>query len=340
MRNLLLTKVTLSALGVFSLTAFAQNEVSEYYTVEGSHAVTIPLKSDSVNTNSYDIESLTGVKTIQLMTIAPTQAFFEKNRKAVAEMIASGGEIDYREGITPFTNSANSVDLGMSNVPVLDQGAYGTCVTFASTAALDARLQKGDFIDQQCSLALNKNLGNNYWNGAYNATEILAPLKKYGIISKGNCFGVKYPKQNQSVSPSTYQTKSDKSFASQINYTYTGTASASIVKEALNSGHRVAIGTGLADTYDPISVNGFNVKIKGQSTNYNGGLWACEQPGNSTNYCSVQNAGHEVVIIGYDDNQQLFKIRNSWSARAGAQGDYYMTYAFFEAMVMDHTSVN
>jgi C1A family cysteine protease len=341
MRNLLLTKVALSALGVFSLTAYA-NEVSKYYKVEGSHSVIIPIKSDSLNTNSYDLDSLTGVKTIQLMTIAPTEAFYEKNRQAVADMIAAGGEIDYRNGITPFTNSSSSVDLGMANVPVLDQGAFGTCVTFASTAALDARLQKGDFIDQQCSLALNKYLGNNYWNGAYDATEILAPLKQYGIISKGNCFNKKYPNTSQSVSPKTYQTKSDTSFASQINYTYTGTANINIVKAALRNGNRVAIGTGLADTSDPISVNGFNVKVKdnNKTTTYKGGLWACQQPGNSSNYCSVQNAGHEVVITGFDDTQQLFKIRNSWSALAGAQGEYYMTYAFFNAMVMDHTSIN
>lgn len=340
MRNLLLKNVTLTALSAFSIAAYAKNEVSKHYSIEGSHTVNIPVNINSHSTNLNDLESLTGIKTIQLLTISPTQAFLEKNRIALAEMNAAGGEIDYRAGITPFANSATSVDLGMANVPVLDQGQYGTCVTFASTAALDARLQKGDFIDQQCSLALNTALGHNYWDGAYDATEILAPLKQYGIISKGNCFGKKYPTESQTVTASVYQTKSDKSFSSQINYTYSGTASADVVKAALKAGHRVAIGTALADTSDAISVIGFDVKIKGQSATYRGGLWACQQPGNSTNYCGVQNAGHEIVITGYDDKQQLFKIRNSWSARAGAQGDFYMTYAFFKAMVSDHTTIN
>ena len=339
MRNLFLAKVTLSALGVLSFAAYA-NSNSEYYTVEGSHSVTIPLNSNLLENNSSDVDSLTGLKTIKLMTIVPSQSFLDKNKKAVEEMIAAGGEHDYSGGITPFKNSATSVDLGMANVPVLDQGQYGTCVTFASTAALDARLDQADFIDQQCNLALNSYLGNNYWDGANDATQILAPIKKYGIVSKGHCFGTTYADPSQTVSPTLYKTISNKSFANQINYTYTGTANASIVKAALKAGHRVAIGTALADTSDPISVNGFNVKIKGSSANYDGGLWACQQPGNSSNYCSVKNAGHEVVVIGYDDNQQLFKIRNSWGTAAGQKGDYYMTYAFFNAMAMDHTSIN
>ncbi|MBX9836879.1 MAG: C1 family peptidase, partial [Silvanigrellaceae bacterium] len=225
------------------------------------------------------------------------------------------------------------------NVPVLDQGAHGTCVTFAATAALNAKIKQGDYIDQQCSLALNKFLGNDYWNGAYTAVQILEPLKKYGIIPKNQCFGTKYAKTSQKVSPTQYMTKSDKSYAGQITYHYTEKASADVVKATLKAGYRVAIGTALADTSDPISVNGFDVKIKGSSGNYDGGLWACKQPGNSTNYCDDQNAGHEVVIIGYDDKQQLFKIRNSWGTYAGEKGNYYMSYAFFNAMVMDHTEL-
>ncbi|KAB8039611.1 hypothetical protein GCL60_04960 [Silvanigrella paludirubra] len=339
MSNYLISKVTLSVLGLLSVSAFADSNKSEYYSVEGSHSASFPLKNKSLETNSFDIESLTGIKTIQLMTITTSESFKEKNRAAIHEMTANGGEIDYRNGITPFTNSATSVDLGMGNVPVLDQGAHGTCVTFAATAALDAKIKQGDYIDQQCSLALNKFLGNNYWNGAYTAVQILEPLKKYGIIPKNQCFGSKYANTSQKVSPTQYMTKSDKSYAGQISYHYTEKASADVVKATLKAGYRVAIGTALADTSDPISVNGFDVKIKGTSGSYDGGLWACKQPGNSTNYCADQNAGHEVVIIGYDDKQQLFKIRNSWGTYAGEKGNYYMSYAFFNAMVMDHTEL-
>lgn len=170
MRNLSKVKIIMSSLSIFSIAAYAQNERSDNFTIDGTQTVTIPVEIPTNNEAAFDYESLTGVKTIQLLKVTPTQKMLEKNKNA----LAAGGEKDYSKGIIPFSQSQGAVDLGMANVPVLDQGAYGTCVTFAATAALDARLQKGDYIDQQCSLALNKTLGHNYWNGAYNAVEILS----------------------------------------------------------------------------------------------------------------------------------------------------------------------
>lgn len=38
--------------------------------------------------------------------------------------------------------------------------------------------------------------------------------------------------------------------------------------------------------------------------------------------------GHAVSIVGYDDSRQLFTIRNSWGADWGANGYFYMPYAY------------
>jgi C1A family cysteine protease len=38
--------------------------------------------------------------------------------------------------------------------------------------------------------------------------------------------------------------------------------------------------------------------------------------------------GHAVVAVGYDDASQWFVCRNSWSAQWGAQGYFYMPYAY------------
>ncbi|APJ03172.1 C1 family peptidase [Silvanigrella aquatica] len=334
MRNFIST-IALSSLAVLTINAYA--ETSEHFVLDGSHTVTIPLKIQNDARALSSFESLTGVKTIQLMKIHPTAKMIEKNRQALDESEINGGEIDYSNGIIPFSQSPGAVDLGMANVPVLDQGSYGTCVTFSSTAALDARLKIGDYIDQQCSLALNNALGNNYWNGAYDATQVLAPLKQHGIVQKGNCFGSQYPTPNQKVSANDYKKVSEKHFSKDINYVYYKTASLNDLKAGLKKGHRFAIGFALADNGDPISVNGFDMNVGGTPTS--GGLWACQQPESDTNFCGDQNAGHEVIVIGYDDNQQLLKIRNSWSDQVADNGDYYMTYTFYKAMTGDQTEI-
>jgi len=38
--------------------------------------------------------------------------------------------------------------------------------------------------------------------------------------------------------------------------------------------------------------------------------------------------GHEVLIVGYDDATQLFKIRNSWGPGWGLSGYFLMPYAY------------
>ena len=38
--------------------------------------------------------------------------------------------------------------------------------------------------------------------------------------------------------------------------------------------------------------------------------------------------GHAVVAVGYDDNNKLFKIRNSWGDSWGAKGYFYMPYDY------------
>ena len=240
------------------------------------------------------------------------------------------GEKDYSKGITPLAH-----DLQMSGVPVLDQGQYGTCVTFAATAALDALLVKGDFVSQQCSLAFNLGQGNNYWNGAYKISEIIDPIKQYGVVSKSSCTKP-YADRNQKLTVAEYQALVDKTVdVSKVTIVYKATADIATVKRALDAGHRVAIGF-LLDGGSSEAVRGFDILYSGQK--YKGGLWACKQ-GSSVNHCVKSNAGHEIVIVGYDDAQKLFKIRNSWSQTVGAQGDYFMSYEFFSKMAIDMSEI-
>lgn len=40
--------------------------------------------------------------------------------------------------------------------------------------------------------------------------------------------------------------------------------------------------------------------------------------------------GHAVVIRGYDDSREMFKVQNSWGSDWGAGGCFWMPYAFIE----------
>lgn len=324
-------KCILPVVSLISCVSYA-NEIS-LNSDDAGIKVTINTEQQEVtNYADVNIDSLTATKTITLMKMKASQVLAQKADFASQNV----SELDYSKGINPVFQ----VDLGMGDVPVLDQGTYGTCVTFASTAVTDATIKKADFIDQQCSLGLNKTLGHNYWNGANKADEIIQPLIKYGIVEKNKC-NAKYPSPSTKISVSDYKSRVTKDTAALASLTkvktvYYPSLTLDQVKAALDQKHRVAIGFYLIGSSDPISVEGFNITVNGK--NKTGGLWACKQ-GSSSNYCISSQAGHEVVVIGYDDAQQLLKIRNSWNTVVGDQGNFYMTYAFFNAMALDGTEV-
>lgn len=323
------------ALSLISFVAQAQARDASLSQIDPAGITTTILTTPSEEATSglLSFDARMGVKTIQLMKIIPSQALTERVELASATPDA---EKDYSKGIDPNFQ----VDLGMGSVPVLDQGQYGTCVTFASTAALDAAMGKGNYVDQQCSLELNKYLGHNYWNGANDATEIIDPLKKHGVVQQGKC-NYKYPRNTVKISPTAYaKLTTPTPELAKVADTYhdeNHKMDISALKAVLKSGHRVAIGTLLLDSADPISVQGFDITINGKSKR--GGLWACKQPSSSSNYCGTSQAGHEIVVIGYDDTQELLKIRNSWNTVVGDSGNFYMTYAFYKAMVLDGTEI-
>lgn len=251
--------------------------------------------------------------------------------EGINENVEAKTEKDYSKGIKDFAG------LGMSNAPVLDQGQYGTCVTFASTGALNALFAQGDFVSQQCSLELFKFLGNDIWNGAYRPSEVVDPLKQYGVVTKSGC-PRSYGNPYWSTSKDEYAKIVD-SWASaevkSVNLVYLSKASLPAVKKAIDAGHRVMFGF-LLNGSSSEAVRGFDVVVGGKK--YQGGLWACKQ-GISANHCVNSNAGHEVIIVGYDDAEQLLKIRNSWNVEVGYRGEYYMSYKFFETMAIDQTEI-
>jgi len=320
-----------------------QNTMSTDNVFSGTFQTVIQLNEDHsfqnlYNNKSFDSESITGTKLITLMRLSPTPEMIERSEN-IAKEIESGllAEQDYTEGIVSFSESESAVDLEMNGVPVLDQGKHGTCVTFATTAALNALIAESDFIDQQCTLSHSLFLGNNYWNGARKSSEVIDPLQKYGIVEKDNCTE-QYPDPDVKIKTDKYKELVDENInLDNVKYKYHGGLDLDDVRDSIDNGRRVALGFSLKANSDKISVQGFDVTVDGEKRT--GGLWACKQDGSKKNYCGFAFAGHEVVIVGYDNEQKLLKIRNSWGHKVAEAGTFYMTYEFFSAMSINGTEI-
>lgn len=273
------------------------------------------------------------------------------------------------------------------DVPVLDQGKHGTCVTFAITAAIDALLHKGDYVSQLCSLELGNYLEQDGylpsgWMGS-TGPWVLHQMQQYGYISKEDqhaksCSGmIHYPvnDQNNIGSPMTLddykQMSNNLANNTEHNYFYwesvltmfdrlqwqkPAQASEKLlskIKHLLT----INLNTQTADSLEgkvtigvllPLAIRDGDKWVQICSAGACGSYHAANDTWALTNTIknntNIRLGGHEMVIIGYDDNaividnegdkhQGILYLRNSWGDEVGDQGNYYMTYDFFKTFV-------
>lgn len=308
-------------------------------------------------------------KTIRLMSIALSPVVAKK----LSDRVSAIMQHPYRPEILISSDLPSEKYIGMNGEPVLDQGQWGTCATFATTATINAVLSLTDnsMISQLCNLEVGRTLGigdDGGWDGSFGYM-VLGQINRYGYVNTqyqndAGCGGLKaYPKD--SFNSGTAMSLADFTAHSLTNFTsddwtpivaYDGnfspidpaTAETALitVKNAINQGYRVAFGT----LIDP------NVGSVGAAGNYdgvNGDTWIMTTQIQQDIQKGDPMEGHEIIIDGYDDNAcatytditpslkpdatqcGLLRIRNSWSADAGDKGDYYMTYDHFKGMVVE-----
>ena len=268
------------------------------------------------------------------------------------------------------STSAKKVQLGMGNVPVLDQGAYGSCVMFAATAAVDAVINKGDYISQLCLLQLGRYLENNAynpsgWNGSLGSV-VLNQMSVFGLVSKAKqtangCGGLtEYPPRNAGgdILPGTEMMPVDYHALSEpmdddvvawspvldiyqvILDNHNPNTTLSQVKAVLSAGDRLifvvllpAVDKGLAGAV-------------GKYHAANDSWLLTPEIVDDLNFADEFPAAHEMVITGYDDDavavddhgrshKGLFTLRNSWGANIGDKGNFYMSYDYFKTLAME-----
>lgn len=263
------------------------------------------------------------------------------------------------------SNLPRKIELGMNNVPVLNQGQFGTCVTFATTAAINAAMGKGDYISQLCQLQLGQYLENNGytasgWEGT-NSRVLLGQMEHFGFTSKEKqksvgCGGLtEYPQETLPTSDTAmsvekfHEISEDLSkhimWSSILDITNAvmdrtdTTRTINEVKAALNEKDRVTFGVLLLD---------FDLGTMGAVGTHNSSYdsWVLTPEIARDIYLRPLFGGHEMVITGYDDdaiatdehgNQHkgLFTLRNSWGDQVGDKGNFYMSYDYFKVLVIE-----
>ena len=267
-------------------------------------------------------------------------------------------------GIQPVDLPSHA-NVGMHGTPVLNQGKHGSCVTFAITGAINATLEAGDYISQLCNLELGSQLAIDGkqrfsgWNGNY-GTLVLQQIDQYGIISQNyqklnGCAGVKeYPILDRENLGSPMSETEFTEHSIPVNNLYSweilffnegwlvpnSDMNSLIikVKQELSKGNLLTFGV-LLDTKLG------HAGAAGQNHVLNDTWMLTPQIVMDSMHNSI-DAGHDMVITGYDDNaivaaedgttnHGIFFLRNSWSSLAGDNGNYYVSYDYFKFLTQE-----
>lgn len=270
------------------------------------------------------------------------------------------------------TTAGKNVQLGMGNVPVLDQGPFGTCVTFAVTAAIDAVFSKGDYLSQLCSLQLGRYLENTAyapsgWEGSW-ANIVVSQFNTFGFVSKDNehkvgCGGVtKYPLNALSNPPGTEMTPESYHAISEpiANNDLNGpsvywTSILDIYQAFMDRPNMDQVLNQVKASLDNKDRLTFGVVLPGVYMGLAGAVGKYHQSKDTWVLTPeiIQAAdsdedlpGHEMVITGYNDDavaidnhgvshKGLLTLRNSWGNMVADKGDFYMSYAYFKSLVVE-----
>lgn len=309
----------------------------------------------------------TGTKTMQMQSLPKkTISLMAVNLSADAKSnLVQRTQYQSDEGAFGAT-LPGATQLGMNGLSVLDQGAHGSCVVFAVTAALDAVVFNGkDEISQLCELQLGNYLARHGyvpsgWDGSAGHL-VLNQVDFFGVVTKATqssqgCGGLtSYPLVSSDTPTGMTDPQSFHAMSKNISrnmmwypilHEYEALSSPvnmqrilTQVKSALNAGDRVVLGTLLID---------IDQGVVGALGTYHGKYdsWILTEKIRDDLAHNPYFAAHELVITGYDDSATvvdangeshtgLLTLRNSWGRQVGDKGNFYMSYDYFKEMAIE-----
>jgi len=282
------------------------------------------------------------------------KSFLVKNNQTFIKL-ANGEEkqllpLSYMEGVTgntnqlpeevkeaaPYINAAKITDVARASVfkvnpnwvlslnvdhrskmtSVKDQGPRGTCVSFASNAALEIWSSIPDDLSEQYTNDLFMRKENRQA-----CEDGIKTIDAAGYLADGTVTEDKWAYTNSSpacnANPPAAATSATKYKIKEAQLIYDGgpTGSASIknpryLESLLQSGQNIVLGTHVA----------------WGSANSDGILDVVIDP--STNQPAASRGGHAMLICGFNAAKDYFIVKNSWGTGFGHSGYAYLSYDY------------
>ena len=220
--------------------------------------------------------------------------------------------------------SPNAHDLGAYFPPVGNQGQAGTCVdwsvaynAFTAMKAIDDGIDPTQPVNQGSPKALWCATPRNHKGQVADALEIMMKegvadmaLVPYNAATFNLALDEFSDCNAQGTIPLAWSAAAQQHHIA--NYRRVGN-DINAIKKAISEGHPVMFGI---KTYPNFSANGW-LDANGVYSSTQGTFWDPDHP-----------SGHAMVIQGYDDSKNAFRVRNSWGNTWNGDGTFWIDYNF------------
>ena len=203
------------------------------------------------------------------------------------------------------------VDMRTHCPPVRDQGQLGSCTSFAITGAVEfnfLKLGHKDFEPSELFVYYNERLieGSTGQDAGAYLRDGAKAINTYGVAPEKDWPYDINKFANKPSNKSYLDARKDRA----VQYARVQ-QQIDIMKTCLAQGNPFVIGFTVYDSFmtDAVAANGI-----------------VPMPDFTTE--SVQG-GHAVCVVGYDDSNSWWIVRNSWSDQWGDKGYFYMPYQYF-----------
>ncbi|NQT24649.1 hypothetical protein HQ585_04780 [candidate division KSB1 bacterium] len=196
-------------------------------------------------------------------------------------------------------NYPPAIDWSYRDSPVKNQGGCGSCWAFAAVALIENISWTSDLSEQMVIACASGDCGSGWYGNA------LQLASNDGIVPE-DC----YP--YQATNGNCADKCSDPFYVVTVgSYDYTGIWGEpnSITREWLKE----------VLTMGPVCV-AMDVPDDGTFTGYTGGIY------NYQGGPIPDNRGHAVLVVGYNENEQYFRAKNSWGPGWGENGYFRISY--------------
>lgn len=219
----------------------------------------------------------------------------EISSRAVSTPCASKSTFLYKQG------------TGEALSPIRNQGACGSCYSFAAAAVVEAskRIRYGGVanISEQELIDCAGGLGHGLINGCdgFFIEPTMLHMQFNGVAKESNYTA--YQAKDRGICNNPYYRYS----VSTWGWVGFGYATVQQIKNALCQ-------------YGPVATT---IEATSLFQNYTGGVF--QQKANSS-YGPIPSINHAVVIIGWDDAKGAWRVRNSWGTGWGENGNAWVKY--------------